>query len=293
MNITNVTVLGAGVLGAQIALVTAVRGFNVVSYDINDDALEAAKKRFDTFGKQMAAELDDVTADTVAEGRERLRQSSDLEDAVKDADLVIEAVPEKLEIKKDTWARVGKAAPDNAIFATNTSTLLPSSFAEATGDPSRFLALHFANHIWVNNTAEIMPHDGTDPALVDVLVEFAEAIKMVPVKLKKEQPGYIVNTLLVPFLQAGQYLLANDVAEPADIDRDWRNSTGSPAGPFEIMDVVGLRTVLSVNESEDSQEEWKKDFADIVKQMIEDGRIGVESGEGFFRYDDEGNRIDE
>ncbi|MEX3505509.1 3-hydroxyacyl-CoA dehydrogenase [Corynebacterium sp. LK2510] len=293
MNITNVTVLGAGVLGAQIALVTAVRGFNVVSYDINDDALEAAKKRFDTFGKQMAAELDDVTADTVAEGRERLRQSSDLEDAVKDADLVIEAVPEKLEIKKDTWARVGKAAPDNAVFATNTSTLLPSSFAEATGDPSRFLALHFANHIWVNNTAEIMPHDGTDPALVDVLVEFAEAIKMVPVKLKKEQPGYIVNTLLVPFLQAGQYLLANDVAEPADIDRDWRNSTGSPAGPFEIMDVVGLRTVLSVNESEDSQEEWKKDFAVIVKQMIEDGRIGVESGEGFFRYDDEGNRIDE
>ncbi|WP_115685651.1 3-hydroxyacyl-CoA dehydrogenase [Corynebacterium senegalense] len=291
MNIKNVTVLGAGVLGAQIALVTANRGFNVVSWDINDEALQAASKRFDTFGAQMVAELEDTTEESMAEARGRLSQTSDLEEAVREADLVIEAVPEKLEIKKDVWERVGKAAPAEAVFATNTSTLLPSLFAESTGSPERFLALHFANHIWLQNTAEIMPHAGTDLKYVDVLEEFAEQIGMVPVKLKKEQPGYILNTILVPFLTAGQYLLANDVAEPEDIDRDWRNSTGSPRGPFEVMDVVGLRTVLAVGKLKPNPEEWEKKFQGILEEMIADGRIGVEAGRGFFTYNEQGQRV--
>lgn len=291
MNIKNVTVLGAGVLGAQIALVTANRGFNVVSWDINDEALQAASKRFDTFGAQMVAELEDTTEESMAEARGRLSQTSDLEEAVREADLVIEAVPEKLEIKKDVWERVGKAAPAEAVFATNTSTLLPSLFAESTGSPERFLALHFANHIWLQNTAEIMPHAGTDLKYVDALEEFAEQIGMVPVKLKKEQPGYILNTILVPFLTAGQYLLANDVAEPEDIDRDWRNSTGSPRGPFEVMDVVGLRTVLAVGKLKPNPEEWEKKFQGILEEMIADGRIGVEAGRGFFTYNEQGQRV--
>ena len=291
MSIKNVTVLGAGVLGAQIALVTANRGFNVVSWDINDEALQAASKRFDTFGAQMVAELEDTTEESMAEARRRLRQTSDLEEAVREADLVIEAVPEKLEIKKDVWDRVAKAAPAEAVFATNTSTLLPSLFAESTGSPERFLALHFANHIWLQNTAEIMPHAGTDLKYVDVLEEFAEQIGMVPVKLKKEQPGYILNTILVPFLNAGQYLLANDVAEPEDIDRDWRNSTGSPRGPFEVMDIVGLRTVLAVGKLKPNPEEWEKKFQGILEEMIADGRIGVEAGRGFFTYNEQGQRV--
>ena len=291
MSIKNVTVLGAGVLGAQIALVTANRGFNVVSWDINDEALQAASKRFDTFGAQMVAELEDTTEESMAEARGRLRQTSDLEEAVREADLVIEAVPEKLEIKKDVWDRVAKAAPAEAVFATNTSTLLPSLFAESTGSPERFLALHFANHIWLQNTAETMPHAGTDLKYVDVLEEFAEQIGMVPVKLKKEQPGYILNTILVPFLNAGQYLLANDVAEPEDIDRDWRNSTGSPRGPFEVMDIVGLRTVLAVGKLKPNPEEWEKKFHGILEEMIADGRIGVEAGRGFFTYNEQGQRV--
>ncbi|SDS75352.1 3-hydroxyacyl-CoA dehydrogenase [Corynebacterium timonense] len=292
MSITNVTVLGAGVLGAQIALVTAFRGFNVVSWDINEEALEAASKRFDTFGAQMIAELEDATEESMAQARGRLRQTTDVEAAVREADLVIEAVPEKLEIKKDVWSRVGKAAPAETIFATNTSTLLPSSFAEATGSPERFLALHFANHIWLQNTAEIMPHAGTDLKYVDVLVEFAKNIGMVPVELKKEQPGYILNTLLVPLLNAGKYLYANDIAEPADIDLDWRNSSGAPRGPFEIMDVIGLRTMLAVAKLKENPGDWERKFMGILEGMIEEGRIGLEAGRGFFTYDDNGKRVD-
>ncbi|WP_259918537.1 3-hydroxyacyl-CoA dehydrogenase [Corynebacterium sanguinis] len=285
MDIKNVTVLGAGVLGAQIALVTAFRGFNVVSWDINDDALAAAAKRFDAFGARIVADLDDATEESMNEGRARLTQTTDLEEAVRGADLIIEAVPENIDIKRDVLGRASAAASDATIFATNTSTLLPSEFADAVSSPERFLALHFANNIWIQNTAEIMPHAGTDLKYVDVLVDFAERIGMVPVKLKKEQPGYILNTLLVPWLKAGQYLLANEIAEPADIDRDWRNSTGSPRGPFEIMDIVGLRTVLAVGRAQGNKEEWQDKFSSILEEMIAAGHIGVESGQGFYTYD--------
>lgn len=285
MDIKNVTVLGAGVLGAQIALVTAFRGFNVVSWDINDDALAAAAKRFDAFGARIVADLDDATEESMTEGRARLTQTTDLEEAVRGADLIIEAVPENIDIKRDVLGRASAAASDATIFATNTSTLLPSEFADAVSSPERFLALHFANNIWIQNTAEIMPHAGTDLKYVDVLVDFAERIGMVPVKLKKEQPGYILNTLLVPWLKAGQYLLANEIAEPADIDRDWRNSTGSPRGPFEIMDIVGLRTVLAVGQAQGNKEEWQDKFSSILEEMIAAGHIGVESGQGFYTYD--------
>ena len=285
MDIKNVTVLGAGVLGAQIALVTAFRGFNVVSWDINDDALAAAAKRFDAFGARIVADLDDATEESMNEGRARLTQTTDLEEAVRGADLIIEAVPENIDIKRDVLGRASAAASDATIFATNTSTLLPSEFADAVSSPERFLALHFANNIWIQNTAEIMPHAGTDLKYVDVLVDFAERIGMVPVKLKKEQPGYILNTLFVPWLKAGQYLLANEIAEPADIDRDWRNSTGSPRGPFEIMDIVGLRTVLAVGRAQGNKEEWQDKFSSILEEMIAAGHIGVESGQGFYTYD--------
>lgn len=292
MDIKNVTVLGAGVMGSQIALVTAIRGFNVVSWDISDEAIEAANKRFDTFGRQIAAQLDDVDEAKVSEGRDRLSTSTDIAEAVKDADLVIEAVPEKMSIKEDVWGKAGKAAPKHTIFTTNTSTLVPSDFAEATGRPEQFLALHFANHIWHYNTAEIMPHEGTDRKYVDIVAEFAEAIGMVPVKLKKEQGGYVLNTLLVPLLEAGQYLVGNDIAEPKDIDRDWRISTGSPMGPFEIMDTIGLRTVKAVGETKEREGEWSTNFNKLLDEMIEQGKIGQESGEGFFKYDDDGNVVE-
>lgn len=292
MSINNVTVLGAGVLGAQIAFVSAFAGKNVVSYDINEEALAAGKKRFDSIGEQMKRELEAANDDTIAAAHAHLTQTSDLGEAVAHADLIIESVPENLDLKRKVWSQVGELAPESAIFATNTSTLMPSKFADATGAPERFLALHFANHIWIQNTAEVMPHEGTDPKYVDQLVAFAEDINMVPVPLKREQPGYVLNTLLVPLLSAGMYLLQHDVADPADIDRDWRNSTGSPRGPVEIMDLVGLRTLVAVIESNENAPEWQTQFVNqTLKPMIADGKTGVESGQGFYTYDAHGKIV--
>ena len=287
-DINNVTVLGAGVLGAQIAYQAAFAGKHVVSYDINDDALKAAKERFDKLDKTYANGLEEATEERIKETRERLSQSSDLAEAVSDADLVIEAVPEKVELKKDIWSTVGKAAPEKTIFTTNTSTLRPSDFSEATGREDRFLAMHFANELWHYRTAEIMPTTKTDEEVRKTVVEYAREMEMIPVEIKREHPGYILNSLLVPFLEAAQRLWDSDIADPAEVDRDWRESTGSPIGPFQEMDVVGLRTVSTIGQNNED-EEMARIAKRIEEEYVKKGKTGVEAGEGFLTYDEDGN----
>lgn len=201
MNYKNITVAGSGVLGYQIAFQTAFHGFHVTVYDINDEVLEKAKAKFTNLGEAYKNDLN-ATQEQIDQTGQNLSYTSNLADAVKDADLLIEAIPENPAIKTDFYTKLAKVAPEKTVFATNSSTLLPSQFAEATGRPSKFLALHFANNIWIHNTAEIMGHPTTDPKVFDDLTAFAKAIGMLPLPLHKEQPGYILNSLLVPLLSA-------------------------------------------------------------------------------------------
>ncbi|WP_294034375.1 3-hydroxyacyl-CoA dehydrogenase [uncultured Moraxella sp.] len=293
MTIKKVTILGAGVLGAQIAFQAAYAGFEVVSYDINDDALAAAAKRFETL-QGVYQEQVGATTDQLSQTMARLSQSSDLIDAVGAADLIIEAVPENLDLKKQIWAQVGAAAPDHTIFLTNTSTLLPSSFADSTGAPERFLALHFANNIWVQNIVEVMGTTQTDAKYVSLTEQFAKDMGMDPVVLNKEQPRYIMNSLLVPLLDAASRLYANEVASPHQIDKVWKKATRSPKGPFEIMDIVGLRTVYAIHSAnaERTGDALERQFTQKLKaEYIDQGKTGKESGQGFYDYDANGNAI--
>ena len=137
--------------------------------------------------------------------------------------------------------------PEKTLLFTNSSTMLPSTFAQYTGRPEKYCAVHFANTIWKNNTAEIMGHPGTDRKYYDEVVKFADEINMVPLKLNKEQPGYILNSMLVPFLSSAQALWAKEVSDPETIDLTWRLATGAPAGPFQILDVVGLETAYNIH----------------------------------------------
>lgn len=200
---------------------------------------------------------------------------------------VIEAIPEVLEIKKDFYTKLGKLAPAKAIFATNSSTLLPSQFADATGRPEQFLALHFANQIWTNNTAEIMKHSGTNPTVFNDIVDFAKAIGMVPIKVNKEQPGYVLNSLLVPFLKAAQLLLVKEVADPETIDKTWMIATGAPLGPFAILDIIGLNTQYNIAKTQAAEEDCP-DLAKLVElfktEYIDKGKMGRATGEGFYKY---------
>lgn len=279
----NLTVLGTGVLGSQIIFQAAYSGKNVVAYDISEEILDKLPARWEQLKPQYLHDLKDATPEKLDAAVARIRTSADLADAVKDADLVIEAVPERLDIKQDTWKKVSAVAPPETIFATNSSTLLPSQIAPFTDRPDKFLAMHFANEVWLFNTCEVMGHAGTDPAVFDAASEFAEQIGMVPIHIHKEQPGYVLNSLLVPFLEAAAKLYMRDIASVEDVDKTWRISTGAPVGPFQIYDIVGMMTPYMLNKDSDDPE--MKAFADKLKtDFIDKGYLGTSTGRGFYTY---------
>jgi 3-hydroxybutyryl-CoA dehydrogenase len=286
MNYKNITIAGSGVLGYQIAFQTAFHGFQVTVYDITDENLEKAKTKFNILSEAYQRDLN-ATQKQIDTTFKNLNYTSNLAESVKDADLLIEAVPENPKIKIDFYHKLAQVAPKKTVFATNSSTLLPSEFADATGRPSQFLALHFANTIWIHNTAEIMGHPKTDPKVFKDVVAFAKAIGMLALPLHKEQPGYILNSLLVPLLSAATSLLANKVAEPQTIDKTWMKATGAPLGPFAILDVVGITTAYNINkiEADKTNDPLKIETVKYLKEnFIDKNKLGVSTGEGFYKY---------
>ncbi|MCI2230051.1 3-hydroxyacyl-CoA dehydrogenase [Polaribacter sp. MSW13] len=286
MNYTNITIAGSGVLGYQIAFQSAFHGFRVTVYDINDEVLDKAKAKFNLMSKAFKRDLN-ATQEQLEQTFENLNYTSDLKESVKDADLLIEAVPENPTIKIDFYEKLAKVAPKKTIFATNSSTLLPSQFADSTGRPSKFLALHFANDIWLHNTAEIMGHPATDPKVFEDVVAFAKAIGMLTLPLHKEQPGYILNSLLVPLLSAATDLLIKGVADPETIDKTWMKATGAPVGPFAILDIVGITTAYNINKmtAEKTEDPIKLETVAYLKEnFIDKNKLGVSTGEGFYKY---------
>ncbi|MET8877390.1 3-hydroxyacyl-CoA dehydrogenase [Nocardia sp. NPDC004604] len=282
MTIRKVTVLGTGVLGSQIAFQTAFHGFDVTAYDISDDALAGARDRIANLAATYRDEVsgaDGGKAEATAAG---IALTTDLATAVRDADLVIEAVPEVLTIKDQTYQQLGELAPERTIFATNSSTLLPSDMKDFTGRPDRFLALHFANQVWKYNTAEVMGTPETDPKVYRAVVEFAAAIGMVPIELHREKAGYVLNTLLVPLLNAAMSLSAGGFAEPDAVDKTWRIGTGAPYGPFQMLDVIGLTTPYNILANSD--EDGQRLAAWLKTNYIDKGKLGIATGEGFYKY---------
>ena len=188
IKIENVTIAGGGTLGSQIAWQTAFMGFNVIVYDAFEKGLEASK----SFHKQYAElfrKSRGASKEEIEQTLSRLSYSTNLAEAVKNADLVSESVPEDIEIKKSFYQELAKVAPEKTIFTTNSSTTLPSDYAAYTGRPEKFLALHFANGIWDTNIGEVMGHTGTNPEIFERVVKFASEIGMIPIPIHKEQNG--------------------------------------------------------------------------------------------------------
>lgn len=311
MSFKKITVAGGGVLGAQIAYQSAFCGFDVTIWlrsegsigrcqpkldrlhGIYLNILEAMKTNPAAYCRGITSEkhLSDAQIDELKERAEKayksLKLTTSYDEAGKDADLVIEAIAENVQEKEAFYTELQKHLPEKTVICTNSSTLLPSTFAKYTGRPEKFLALHFANDIYRMNTAEIMGHPGTDPKYIDEVVEFAKQINMIPLVLKKEQPGYILNSMLVPFLTAAEALAANDVADPETIDKTWMLGTGAPIGPFRILDVVGLTTaynIVSMNPQAKDPTSTPGKIAAMLKERIDAGKTGVNAGEGFYKY---------
>ena len=284
-DIEQVTVAGGGVLGSQIAYQCAFKGKNVTVYDIGDEAVAAAKERVEALRTAYKRDIQ-ATDEQFDAGLGRMSFTADLGEAAKNADLVIEAIPEKPSIKHDFYQSLAKLAPEDTIFASNSSTYVPSTFAADTGRPDKFLNLHFANQIWLMNTAEIMGTNQTDPDIYNRIVSFAWQIGMVPIQLHKEQPGYVLNTLLMPLMGAAGMLWAHDVADPQTVDKTWMIATGAPKGPFGFYDMVGLRTAYNILCQRQGDNPQAKPLLDKLKAMIDQGKLGEETGQGFYQYPD-------
>ena len=286
MKITNVTIAGAGVLGSQVAWQVAQHGFNVTVYDVFAEGLAGGKRNHRQFAELFHSRRG-FSQEEVEGTLSRIIYTTDLADAVKDADLISESVPENLDIKKKFYLELAKAAPEKTIFTTNSSTMVPSMYALETGRPEKFLALHFANPVWDANVGEVMMHPGTDSSCFEIVIDFARAIGMVPIPIHKEQSGYILNSLLIPFLTAGQNLFFSDVADCESIDKTWMIATGAKAGPFGILDMVGMETVynIALMSGKKSNNQQLLDRAHRIKtEWIDKGKMGVSSGEGFYQY---------
>lgn len=285
MRIKNVTVAGTGVLGSQIAFQTAFKGFKVSAYDINDEALKKAKERFKVL-KQRYQEDDYGTKEAVDAAYDRISFHTDLSKAVENADLVIEAVPEVLEIKQDFYKKLSEVAREETIFASNSSTMVPSQIVYFTDRPEKYLHLHFANEIWKLNIAEIMKHDGTSEEVFEEVIEFATAIGMVPIPLHKEQAGYVLNTLLVPHIKASIQLVVDGVADPKIVDKTWMISTGAPFGPFAFLDIIGPNTPYNLYKAYgEAGDELSARVAGWIKaEYLDKGRMGKANGKGVYTY---------
>ena len=311
----NIVVAGGGVLGSQIAYQAAYCGFNVTIWLRSEGSIARTQPKLDRLHqvyadtiRQMAGpegKQPGVWACGIADGDafdpeaclarsdaayQGIRLELDLAKAAADADLVIESMAENLEDKIAFYQKLSPLLPEKTIVVTNSSTLLPSKLARSVAKPEKFLSLHFANSIWKNNMTEVMGHDRTDPAVFDQVMDFAQAIRMIPLPVRKEKAGYLLNSMLVPLLFSGMDLYVTGVSDPESIDRAWTLGTGAPKGPFLILDTVGLQTAYNIVQMYVKIPSFLapyhfKDMAKMLKKYIDEGKLGQSSGEGFYRYE--------
>lgn len=280
MTIKNICILGAGTLGSRVALQAAISGYQVSVYDIQQKSLDFSLVTM----RKILGHLNKTGQISRGQDLEilgRIMFTLDPLEAVKDADFINESVTEEADIKKKVWKQFGAIAPEKTIFTTNTSYMLASMFAEDSGRPEQFCAFHF-HDVFFSRVVDIMPHPGTNPALIPFLEDLGRKLNQVPVILKKENPGYIFNTMLMALIGAAGKLLTGEVGTIEDIDRSWMVNFHMPMGPFGILDSIGLDTAWHVTHK--MHDRASIAFAALLKTYIDQGKLGEKTGEGFYTY---------
>ncbi|HID18657.1 TPA: 3-hydroxybutyryl-CoA dehydrogenase [Candidatus Bathyarchaeota archaeon] len=278
-----VCVVGAGVMGSGIAQVFAQAGYDVVIVDVAEQFLQkgtssirANLERAVVKGKMSKEEAEAVLG--------RIKTTLDLEKAGGEADFVVEAVVEKMNVKREVFSRLDRACKSHTILASNTSTLSITEMASVTQRPDRVAGMHFFNPAPIMRLVEVIAGAETSQETLDTVKALAEKLGKTPVEVK-ESPGFVVNRLLTLMLNEACFLLMENVARPEDIDTAMKLGCNHPMGPFELMDLVGLDIVLSITETL-YQETGDPKFrpSPLLRKMVRAGLLGRKTGQGFYTY---------
>lgn len=286
INVKKVVVLGAGTMGAGIALVTAQAGIKVILRDVSESLVQ---KGLSIIEKNLnkAVEKGKITAEKKAETIRNLigvYDSEQFAEELQDTDLVIEAIVEKMSVKKTVYKELDMKCPEKTIFATNTSALSISEIASATNRSQKVIGLHFFNPANVMQLVEVIAGASTSPETIDLINDFVKTIGKVPVQVK-EAPGFIVNRMLVPMINEAACIYMEEVASAEDIDTAMRLGANHPIGPLALADMIGIDVCLAIMET------LYTEFGDpkyrpcqVIKKMVRSGFLGRKTGKGFYQY---------
>ncbi len=282
MEIKTVLIVGSGAMGSGIAYVTAANGYNVILNDISQEILDKAmdRIRYDVMRGIDKGKLDMKTAEALIG---RIKPNPNLEDAGKNFDLMVEAVFENMDVKKEIFKKVDAVAPEHAILASNTSTLSITELASVTNRPERVLGLHFFNPPAAMKLVEVIKGEKTSDEVIELGKSFATSVGKTPV-IAKDSPGFIVNRILVPVMVEAVRLLEAGVASKEDIDKAMTLGANMPVGPLTLADAVGLDVALAATRTLEAKFGECYSPPKILVDLVEQGHLGMKSGKGFYEY---------
>lgn len=284
--ITETAIIGAGIMGHGIAQLFATAGYSVCLYDLHEEILRSAtasiEKSLSLFAKNGL-----LSQEQVKEALDRISFTTDLAKAVERADFITEAIPEKVELKWDLYEKIEQLAPEDAILASNTSTIPISRLARFVKRPQRMVITHYFNPAYLVPLVEIVKHEATTDDVVASTLATMKRIGKAPVLLKKEVPGFIANRLQAAVVREAFHLLEEGVAEPEDLDTAMKEGPGfrwAFIGPFETVDFGGLDTWQKVMDNLSPELCNEAKAPEAITRLVEEGKLGVKTGSGIYPY---------
>jgi len=284
--IKNITVLGSGVMGHGIAQVSATAGYNVVLRDIKQEFLDKAMEKI-KWSLDKLVTKEKITKEDGDAIFSRITPIVDLNDAVKDAEMVIEVVPEIMDLKKQVYAELDKAAKPEVIFASNTSTLPITEIANTTSRPDKFIGIHFFNPPQLMKLVEVIPGEKTSQEITDLTQEFVKSVNKQAVLCRKDVPGFIINRLFIPMVHEACYLQDRTGASLEEIDSAVKFKLGFPMGIFELADFTGMDVIHKATVEMHLRDKKVIKPHKTIEKMFDEKKLGQKSGEGYYKYSDD------
>ncbi|MEK4010656.1 3-hydroxyacyl-CoA dehydrogenase family protein [Peribacillus sp. FSL M8-0224] len=286
--IQSITVIGAGQMGHQIAMLAALGGYETILQDVHENALNAAQEKLDVILTKWV-QKGKLSEDRKLAAFSRLQYTTDLEKAASGADLIIEAVVEKLDVKQEVFAQLEELAPAETIFATNSSTIVNSLIASVTNRPDKFINMHFFYPPLVMDCVEVVMSDQTSEETAKLAMEVTENMNRTGVLLRKEISGFVANRILGALQREALYLYEEGIVDYKDIDLICRKALGHPIGPFELMDLSGIDVgyfVMQQRFNETGNPEDKPNAC--IEEKVNKGHLGRKTGKGWYDYPNQG-----